>query len=82
VELFEAAGLRAVEGTSLTVEVGLATFDDWWEPYLLGVGPAGAYLAAADDARREQIRERCREVLPDGPFEVVAHAWCVHARVR
>lgn len=82
VELATAAGLADAVGTTLVVTVPYADFDDWWEPYLLGVGPAGTYLAAADDARREQIRERCREVLPDGPFEVVAHAWCVHARVR
>jgi SAM-dependent methyltransferase len=81
VELATAAGLADPIGSTLTVTVAYADFDDWWEPYLLGVGPAGTYLARADEPRREAIRERCREVLPDGPFDVVAHAWCVHATV-
>jgi SAM-dependent methyltransferase len=79
VELATAAGLVDPIGSTLTVTVGYADFDDWWEPYLLGVGPAGTYLARAEETRRDAIRERCREVLPDGPFDVVAHAWCVHA---
>jgi hypothetical protein len=56
-------------------------FEDWWQPYLLGVGPAGTYLARADDARRDAVRARCRELLPDGSFQVFADAWCVHATV-
>jgi hypothetical protein len=60
--------------------VSYPTFEEWWEPYLLGVGPAGGYVAEATDARRAQLRDRCHEVLGDGPFDEVAHAWCVHAR--
>lgn len=81
VELATAAGLVDPVGSTLTVTVEYADFEDWWEPYLLGVGPSGTYLARADDARRDAIRERCREVLPDGRFDVVADAWCVHATV-
>jgi SAM-dependent methyltransferase len=80
VDLATAAGLADAVGSTLTVTVTYADFDEWWQPYLLGVGPAGSFLAVADEARREMIRERCRDVLPDGGFEVVADAWCVHAR--
>ena len=45
--LFGAAGLREVEETALTVRVEHPTFDEWWEPFTLGVGPAGAYVAQA-----------------------------------
>ncbi|HEY7380517.1 MAG TPA: class I SAM-dependent methyltransferase, partial [Gaiella sp.] len=44
-ELFAAAGLREIEQTSLDVHVEHPTFDDWWEPFMLGVGPAGGYAA-------------------------------------
>ena len=50
-------------------------FEDWWEPYTLGVGPAGAYVAGLDPERRTQLRERCREALPDAPFVLTARAW-------
>ena len=39
--LFNAAGLRDVEETALTVRVEHPTFEEWWEPFTLGVGPAG-----------------------------------------
>jgi SAM-dependent methyltransferase len=78
--LFEAAGLRQVEPSTLIVRVAYSGFDDWWEPYTLGAGPAGAYVAGLDPARRDQLRSRCRDRLPDGPFEVTASAWCARGR--
>ena len=53
------------------------SFEDWWQPFLLGVGPAGGYAAALDDARREELRELCRSRLPDGAFDLQARAWAV-----
>ena len=47
-ELFKAAGLHDVDDTELAVRVEYASFDDWWEPFTLGVGPAGAYAAGLD----------------------------------
>ncbi len=57
-----------------------ATFQDWWEPYTLGVGPAGAYVAGLDEVRRQRLRSCCREQLPSAPFHIDASAWCVRAR--
>jgi hypothetical protein len=37
-----------------------ATFEDWWEPFTLGVGPAGMYLMSLDTASQTELRERCR----------------------
>ncbi len=74
-ELFTAAGFAEVEETLLTVEVVHPTFDDWWEPYTLSVGPAGAYVAALDDAGRAQLREVCHRHYPTEPFTITAGAW-------
>jgi SAM-dependent methyltransferase len=74
-ELLRAAGMRAVEQTTLSVSVGHPSFDEWWEPFTLGVGPAGAYVTGLDDGTRERLRERCRELLPMAPFEITARAW-------
>ena len=79
-ELCEAAGLKDIARTSLTVTVRFATFDDWWEPFSLGVGPAGAYVAQLDQAQREALRARCARLLPQPPFEVTASAWSVRGR--
>lgn len=74
-ERFEQAGLREIEETALTVTVEHPTFEDWWEPYTLGVGPAGAYVAGLDAEQRADLREHCRASLPDPPFVIEARAW-------
>ena len=74
-ELFEAAGLHEIEETDLAVSVEHPTFEDWWEPFTLGVGPAGDYAARLDPKRQAQLRERCRERLPTPPFLLTARAW-------
>jgi SAM-dependent methyltransferase len=81
VELCRAAHLTDVEPLSLTVTVPFATFDDWWEPFTLGVGPAGAYVAQLDEPQRDRLRGRCVRLLPSSPFEISASAWCVRAFV-
>jgi SAM-dependent methyltransferase len=74
-ELFAAAGLADVRQSSLSVGVEFASFDEWWAPYELGVGPAGAYVQRLDDARREDLRELCRSRMPQAPFTITGRAW-------
>ena len=78
--LCEAAGLTGIAPSTLTVTVPFATFDDWWEPFTLGVGPAGSYVAQLDDDARAVLRRRCTELLPPRAIEITATAWCVLAR--
>ena len=80
-ELFEAAGLYEIEETHLAVSVEHPTFEDWWEPFKLGVGPAGDYAARLDPKRQAQLRERCREKLPAAPFVLTARAWAARGLV-
>ncbi|MGB0100937.1 MAG: methyltransferase domain-containing protein [Nocardioides sp.] len=74
------AGLSDVRESTLSVTVPYATFEEWWEPYTLGVGPAGDYVARLDDEAREALRAHCAGLLPTGPFAVDATAWTVVAR--
>ena len=80
VELFEAAGLRDIHDTVFPVSLEHQSFEEWWDPYTRGVGPAGSYVAALDEERRTALRERCRALLPDGPFTLTAHAWAASGR--
>jgi SAM-dependent methyltransferase len=80
-ELFAAAGLEAIEAGSLTVEVLHPSFEQWWEPYTLGVGPAGAYVAQLDDDARERVASAARAALGAGPFTVSAIAWAARGLV-
>ena len=80
-ELFAVAGLTDVASSSLTVTVEHPSFDDWWDPFTLGVGPAGAYVTSLDDAARDALRDRCRQTLPNAPFRTRATAWTALAHV-
>ena len=80
-ELFEAAGLHEIYAGVLEVEVRHPTFEEWWEPFTLGVGPAGGYVMGLDPQQRERLKARCRERLPPAPFTVSARAWSTRALV-
>jgi len=74
-ELFEAAGISAVEQSEIGATLRHPSFEEWWEPYTQGVGPAGAHVARLDTKGRERLRQRCRALLPEGPFILEAIAW-------
>jgi SAM-dependent methyltransferase len=80
-ELFESAGVRDVEQTVLRSTLEHPSFDEWWEPYTRGVGPAGSYLARLDAERQVELRERCRSMVPEAPFTVTARAWATRGVV-
>jgi SAM-dependent methyltransferase len=73
--LFEAAGLHEIEEIVLSASLEHPSFDEWWEPFTRGVGPAGAYAASLDAERQARLRENCRGLLPDAPFVLTARAW-------
>ena len=78
--VFEGAGLTSVSVRAIDVPTTFATFDDYWSPFLTGVGPAPGYASALDDASRDRLREHLRTTLPvepDGSINLVARAWAV-----
>ena len=79
-ELFAAAELQEIEQTLLAVRVEHPSFDEWWAPFTLGVGPAGAYVSGLAAGDRDRLRELCRTMLPSPPFTVTARAWAVRGR--
>jgi SAM-dependent methyltransferase len=80
-ELFRAAGLHEIEASALSVSVEHPSFEDWWEPFTLGVGPAGGYATGLDAKRQARLRELCRERLPAAPFVLTARAWAARGLV-
>ena len=79
-ELFEAAGLGDVDESTVSSRVEHRTFDEWWEPFTLGVGPAGVFTSRLDDDTRSRLRELCRARLPEPPFTLTATAWAARGR--
>ena len=79
--LSHAAGLVRVESGALKVVVHHEGFDQWWEPFTLGVGPSGDYVTGLTQEHRDALREGCRSLLPEGEFDITAHVWTVRAHV-
>jgi SAM-dependent methyltransferase len=77
---FAAAGLAGAQVATLTVSARYATFDEWWQPFTLGIGPAGDYVGSLDPGRRGPLRELCRRLLGPAPFQIEATAWAVTCR--
>lgn len=82
-ELFESAALSDITESTLDVTSTYASFDELWNGFLAGVGPAGAYCVSLGDEDRERLRTalfvRCGS--PRGPLTLAARARCATARV-
>lgn len=78
---FRRAGVQEVAGGALTARADYAGFDDFWEPFTFGIGPAGQYLHSLDEAGQTSVREQCRALVPEGPFTLEARAWFARGTV-
>ena len=76
-DLWRQAGLDRVEEGAIVVSAEYESFEDLWEPFTLGVGPAGGYAASLDRDRQEALagEYRRRLAVPGGSFELSARAW-------
>ena len=83
-DLFAGAGLRAVETTSIDVPTRFTSFDDYWQPFEGGQGPAPAYAMSLDETARARLREHLRARLPvtgKGAISLTARAFAVRGTV-
>jgi ubiquinone/menaquinone biosynthesis C-methylase UbiE len=79
-KLFEQAGLEEIKVQALDINTRFTSFDDYWQPLLLGQGSAPNYLASRNEVTRNAIRERLRASLlsnAEGAIELPARAWAV-----
>jgi hypothetical protein len=86
VQLWRESGLENVESAALTIEQRFYSFEDFWAPFLLRTGPAGAYVASLEPERRQALQQRLRQRLVGGatdrPFVLHSRAWGVRGSVR
>jgi hypothetical protein len=85
IALWRKAGLQRIEIRGLKLMMPFQNFDDYWQPFLLGQGPAGAYVRTLSPAAREAIAaDLRRKVLADrhdGAFTLEARALAVRGDV-
>ncbi|WBY03153.1 methyltransferase domain-containing protein [Ramlibacter tataouinensis] len=77
---FEQAGLAGVEVVPLDGVAAFASFDDYWQPFLGGQGPAPTYASGLPESQRITLRNALQERLAaggDGSIRLNARAWAV-----
>jgi len=84
-KLFAEAGLKGVGVKSIDIPTRFTSFDDYWQPFLGGQGPAPSYAMSLDETARARLRDRIRERLPvaaDGSISLVARAWAARGAIN
>jgi SAM-dependent methyltransferase len=84
-ELAVAAGLSDVECIAIEIATPFRDFDDFWQPFTLGAGPAPGYCMSLAAEARQRLQERLRADLPRGEEDTIplkARAWAIKARAR
>ena len=82
-EFFASAQLEHIEESMLSVASTYLSFDELWNGFLAGVGPAGSYCVSLRDAERDRLRGALFTRLgsPPGSFTLGAVARCAVGRV-
>lgn len=81
--LLDEVGLRDVEARAIDVPTTFRDFDDYWNPFLGGQGPAPSYAMSLSEERRAALRDRIRALLPiagDGSIPLIARAWAARGQ--
>ena len=81
-ELWERGGMQKVQESSADITMRFKNFDDFWNPFLLGQGPAGTYVDRLAKDQGTSLREEVRRRLgkPYGAFSLPARMWTVQGR--
>ena len=84
-ELWIESGFVGVEEKALDAVVTFDSFDDYWEPFLAGVGPSGAYVSRLSAEQQVRLRQQLsKKLAPAGehlPITTGARAWVVRGSV-
>jgi SAM-dependent methyltransferase len=79
-ETFRGADLQDVQTGPIEFRMKFADFDDYWSPFLGGVGPAPTYVSGLSDEHKNSLERELRRRLSanaDGSIELPARAWAV-----
>jgi SAM-dependent methyltransferase len=79
-------GMTNVDEGALVIQMDFASFDDYWSPFLTGIGPSGSYVSNLDASTQTALKDRLRGKLTQGrddePFSLTARVWAVRGTVE
>ena len=84
IKIFKRTGFSQIVTTPLDIVTGFRNFDDYWQPFLGGQGPAPTYVAQLNESDRNRLSERLRQMLAvskDDPISLSARAWAAKGTV-
>jgi ubiquinone/menaquinone biosynthesis C-methylase UbiE len=84
-QTFENAGLSNVESHFLDVDTVFKNFDDYWNPFLGGQGPAPSYLASLTAEKQQELKSTLQKKLlvePGSSIKLLARAIAVQGKLN
>jgi SAM-dependent methyltransferase len=83
--LWRQGGLENVREQPIDIRMEFKSFADYWDPFLLGQGPAGRYVRLLDQdklkALRDEVKRRLSLSEENAPFVLPARVWSVRGIV-
>ena len=79
-DLFGKSGFANIETSHLDIPTVFKNFDDYWNPFLGGQGPAPSYVASLPTASKDKLKSAILKKLsirPDGTINLLARAIAV-----
>jgi len=79
--LWKEGGLEHIREQSIDIRMRFASFADYWDPFLLGQGPAGSYVRRLNPEKLQVLRNEIKRSLSlsseNAPFVLSARVWAV-----
>jgi len=82
-EAFQNAGMYEIAVTKLDIITVFKDFDDYWNPFLGGQGPAPGYLASLSGELKEELKINIKKKMPiesDGSISLLARALAIRGK--
>jgi SAM-dependent methyltransferase len=83
--LWRQGGLADVVERAIDVDMRFESFADYWDPFLLGQGPAGSYVRSLDrdkvQALRNEVKLRLSSSAENTPLVLTGRVWAVRGVV-
>jgi SAM-dependent methyltransferase len=84
-DLWRQGGLENIREQPIDIHMKFDSLADYWEPFFLGQGPAGAYVRGLDRDKlqvlRGEVKRRLSLSAEDAAFVLPARVWAVRGNV-
>jgi SAM-dependent methyltransferase len=84
-DLWRQGGLEKVREQPIDISMRFESFADYWDPFLLGQGPAGSYVSRLDQdklqALRSEVSRRLSLSSESAPFVLSGRVWAARGTV-